>query len=141
MYIYVYMYIEEYVYTYVYKRTTTYACVGTGLYRHTLIHVSMKICAVMVSPNEIFALDVSKPPGFVHLGDLDDLGPSDLTRPANVMLKEMGWQSSWCGVNQLMMGAMTRILSREKEKKKNKNERKGKKKEEKKKKKEGGRWV
>ena len=42
MYIYVYMYIEEYVYTYVYKRTTTYACVGTGLYRHTLIHVSMK---------------------------------------------------------------------------------------------------
>jgi len=36
------MYIEEYVYTYVYKRTTTYACVGTGLYRHTLIHVSMK---------------------------------------------------------------------------------------------------
>jgi len=86
----------------------------------------------MVSPNEILALDVSKPPGFVHLGDLDDLGPSDLTRPANVMLKEMGWQSSWCGVNQL-------ILSEGNDP--NFVERKGKKKGKKRRKKEGGRWV
>jgi len=34
MYIYVYTYIEDYVYIYVYKHTSTYAHVGTGLYRH-----------------------------------------------------------------------------------------------------------
>ena len=42
MHIYVYMYIEEYVYICVYKRTSTYVHVGTGLFRHMLIHVSMK---------------------------------------------------------------------------------------------------
>jgi len=38
----------------------------------------------MFSPNEILALDVSKPPKFVHLCDHDDLGPSDLTAGCNV---------------------------------------------------------
>ena len=69
MYIYVYMYIEEYVYTYVYKRTTTYACVGTGLYRHTLIHVSTKqnyiTTDTSVSRHGVYTKQVTSVPTYI----------------------------------------------------------------------------